>query len=75
MKLPPDLRPLLPRMLWMYQMGLILFWIHDRSEGQLRTQTLVERSAAMVARLIRLSPFPLLRPARKAIVELVQAVA
>jgi len=75
MKVPADLGPLLPRMLWMYQMGLILFWIYDRSEGQLRTASLVAKSAAMVARLIRLSAFPLLRPARKAIVELVETVA
>jgi AcrR family transcriptional regulator len=25
-----DLEPHLPRILWMYQMGLILFWIYDR---------------------------------------------
>jgi AcrR family transcriptional regulator len=75
MKVPGDLGPLLPRMLWMYQMGLILFWIYDRSEGQSRTRKLVEKSAAVVSKLIRLSGFPLLRPARKAIVELVEVVA
>src|SRR5215831_8261978 len=33
-KVPPDLKPHLPTLLWMYQMSLILFWIHDRSPGQ-----------------------------------------
>jgi len=74
-KLPSDLGPLLPRILWLYQMGLILFWIYDRSEGQERTRTLTARSGAMVSRLVRLSGFALLRPARKAVVELVQAVS
>src|SRR5690348_17601980 len=26
-KVPPDLAPHLPRLLWLYQLGLILFWI------------------------------------------------
>jgi AcrR family transcriptional regulator len=73
-KLPPDLGPLLPSMLWMYQMGVILFWIYDGSTGQKRTHTLIEKSAVMVTRLIRLSGFPLLRPARKAVVELVETI-
>ena len=74
-KLPADLAPLLPRILWMYQMGLILFWIYDRSEGQQRTQALLGHSASMVSRLIRLSGFPLLRPARRAVVQLVETVS
>ena len=56
-------------------MGLILFWIYDRSPGQERTRALAGRSAAMVSRLVRLAGFPLLRPARKAVVELVQIVS
>jgi len=74
-KLPADLAPLLPRILWMYQMGLILFWIYDRSEGQRKTHALLAHSASMVCRLIRLSGFPLLRPARKAVVQLVETVS
>jgi AcrR family transcriptional regulator len=73
-KIPADLSPWLPRILWMYQMGLILFWIYDRSEGQKRTHALLDNSASMVTRLIRLSGFPLLRPARKAVVQLVETV-
>jgi AcrR family transcriptional regulator len=75
MKLPADLAPILPRILWLYQMGLILFWIYDRSAEQKRTRALLKQSAVMVSRLIRLSGFPLLRPARKAVVELVETVA
>jgi hypothetical protein len=35
-----DLKEALPRLLWMYQMGLILYWIYDRSEGQRRSALL-----------------------------------
>jgi AcrR family transcriptional regulator len=73
-KLTPDLSPLLPQMLWMYQMGVVLFWIYDRSPGQRRTHALIEKSAGMVARLIKVSGFPLLRPVRKAVVELVRTI-
>src|SRR5579859_3985011 len=33
-KVPADLMPHLPRFLWLYQLGLILFWIYDRSEAR-----------------------------------------
>jgi AcrR family transcriptional regulator len=75
MKVTPDLAPLLPAILWMYQMGVILFWIYDRSPEQRRTYTLIEKSAGMVSRLIGVSGFPLLRPVRKAVVELVKTIA
>jgi AcrR family transcriptional regulator len=37
-RVPADLEPHLPRILWMYQMGIILFWIYDRSPAQGRTR-------------------------------------
>jgi len=70
-----DLEGLLPRILWMYQMGLILFWIHDRSPGQKRTHALLEQSAGAVAGLIKLSAFPLLRPVRRRVVTLIETMS
>ena len=69
-----DLGRHLPRILWMYQMGLILFWIYDRSEAQQRTRALVEKSLGIVVRLIKVSEFPLLRPVRRMVVDLVETV-
>ncbi|MBI2687899.1 MAG: TetR family transcriptional regulator [Acidobacteria bacterium] len=71
---PDDMAAHLPKVLWMYQMGLILFWMYDRSEGQQRTARLLEASARMVVALIKLSSLPLLRPARKTVLELVEIV-
>lgn len=73
-RIPPDLNVHLPRLLWMYQMGLILFWVYDRSPQQLRTRQLVDKSAAIVVRLIGFSGFPLLRPVRKSVVELLKTI-
>ena len=32
-KVDPELRPELPELLWLYEMGVVLFWVHDRSAG------------------------------------------
>jgi len=68
-----DLRPHLPRILWMYQMGLILFWTYDRSPAQARTRFLLDKSVALVTRLVKLASFPPLRPVRRMVVDLMGA--
>jgi hypothetical protein len=75
LRLPDDLRPYLPTLLWLYQMGLILFWIYDRSPGEARTEKLVEKSLGIVTGLLKLSKSPFLRPVRKAAIELLQSVS
>src|SRR5262249_10389121 len=52
-KVPKDLAPHLPRLLWLYQMGIILFWIYDRSPEQQKTRSLFDKSLGLVVRLIR----------------------
>jgi AcrR family transcriptional regulator len=73
-RVPTDLKPHLPRLLWLYQMGLLLFWVYDPSENQARTTQLVEKSLAIVVTLIKLSGLPFLSPVRKRVVELVLTV-
>ncbi|WP_307128865.1 TetR/AcrR family transcriptional regulator [Streptomyces sp. B1I3] len=58
----PELEESLPQLLWLMQMGLVLFWVHDRSEGAERSRRLVERTAPLAARAIALSRFRVLRP-------------
>jgi AcrR family transcriptional regulator len=70
-KLPRDLEAELPDLLWMYHMGIVLFWIHDRSAGRVRTWRLMERTVDLVARLIALSTLPLMGPVRKSVLRLV----
>ena len=74
-KVPSDLRAYLPTLLWMYQMSLILFWIHDRSPEQQRTRQLVEKSLTLVINLLKLSSLPLMGRIRKTIIELMRAIA
>ncbi|MET9799439.1 TetR family transcriptional regulator [Streptomyces sp. NPDC006368] len=58
----PELSDQLPHLMWLMQMGLVLFWVYDRTEGTERSRRLVERTAPLVARAIALSRFRLLRP-------------
>jgi AcrR family transcriptional regulator len=71
-KVDPGLAHELPELLWLYHLGVVLFWVHDRSPGNARTHLLVERTAAMVARLARLSRLPVLRPMGRQAVDLVR---
>jgi AcrR family transcriptional regulator len=72
--MPKDLAPYLPKLLWLYQMGLILFWIYDRSPGQIRTRQLRDKSFSLVMTALKLAGLPLLRPLRKKVVELLTTV-
>ena len=62
-----DIRAELPGLLWLYHMGITLFWIHDSSPGRRRTHRLVEVTVDVIVRLIVLSSNPLMRPFRKAV--------
>ncbi len=69
-KLPPTVAPYLGRLLWMYQMGLILFWVYDRSPGQERTMQVYEKTLKMLMATLKIAGFPLLRPIHRAAGEL-----
>ena len=57
-----DLRADLPELLWLYEMGIILYWVHDSSPGCERTYGLIERTVPVVEKLIGLAKLPVVRP-------------
>lgn len=69
---PKDLAPHMPKILWMYQLGLLLFWIYDPSKGQQRTRALVDKSLGLVLALLKMSNVPLMRPARRTVLDIVE---
>ena len=73
-KLPGNIQPYLPRLLWMYQMGLILFWVYDRSAGQRRTALLFEKTLKMILIALKIAGVPLLRPVHRLAGEVLEAV-
>ena len=74
-KIPSDLRPRLPYLLWLYQMALIMFWLYDRSPNQERTRKLFDKSLGLLTNLLRISSLPLMKPVRKTVLELVETAA
>jgi AcrR family transcriptional regulator len=74
MRIPRDLEPHLPGVLWLFQMGVIFFWVIDDSQNQTRTTRLLELASKSVASLIRVSALPLMRPLRKTALQLIGIV-
>jgi AcrR family transcriptional regulator len=60
-KINAALRRELPDLLWLLQMGLVLFWVHDTSPDQQRTRILITQSVPLVDRLIRMTRLPVIR--------------
>ncbi len=73
-RIPDDLKLHLSRVLWLYQMGLLLFWVYDSSPAQARTKQLFQKSLSIVVNLIKFSSLPLMRPVRKLATDLFEIV-
>jgi hypothetical protein len=66
---------MLPLVLWLYQMGILYFWIFDRSPGRLRTLEVIDETTDLIVKLLTLANLPLLRGSRKRILGLIKSVA
>lgn len=47
-----ELKPLLPKYLWFYLMGVILFWIYDKSKKSQRTFEFIDKTVPLIVWLI-----------------------
>jgi AcrR family transcriptional regulator len=73
-RIPKDLRAELPYLLWVYQMGIVLFWIHDPSPKHRRTYRLIDHTVDLLDKLIHLASNPLMRPLRKQALRLIDEI-
>lgn len=73
-KLAKALRAELPELLWLVQMGVVLFWVHDTSDGQQRTRALVRQAVPVIDRALRLTRIPGVRGLVDDVVGLVRAI-
>ncbi|HEV2953705.1 MAG TPA: TetR family transcriptional regulator [Candidatus Dormibacteraeota bacterium] len=71
---PADLATELPRLLWLYQMGILYFWILDPSPNRLRTLELIDETSDLIVRLLNLAGLPGLRKSRRRISALIQGM-
>lgn len=73
-RVPQDLEHHVADLLWMFQMGVIYFWITDDSHGQQRTDRLLTLGSKIIASLLKIAGLPLTRPLRKVVIELIETV-
>ncbi len=67
--LPPDLQKIVPMLLWAMHMGILLYFLYDRSPGQAKTRRLVDRGTALVMGVLKLAKLPLIKPVRKRVLD------
>ncbi|WBB56821.1 TetR family transcriptional regulator C-terminal domain-containing protein [Verrucosispora sp. WMMD573] len=73
-KIDAELRPQLPELLWLAYMGMVLFWVYDRSPGQTRTREPIDGAVPLVDRLVRLSRLRVLRPVTQQVISLIHTL-
>jgi len=73
-RVPEDIADVLPDLLWLYHMGVVLFWIHDTSPACDRSYRLVERSVGLVAGLVRTASNPLMKPLTRRALSLLEEI-
>jgi AcrR family transcriptional regulator len=73
-RIPSDVGEQLPLLLWLYQMGILYFWIFDRSPGRLRTLEVIDETTDLIVRLLSLANLAILRGSRQRILGLVKSI-
>ena len=73
-RLPADIAQMLPLVLWLYQMGILYFWIFDRSPGRLRTLEVIDETSELIVKLLSLANLPVLRRSRQRALKLIAGI-
>ena len=73
-RIPKDLKAELPYLLWVYSMGIVLFWIHDSSPKHRRTYRMIDHTVDLLNKLIHLASNPFMRPLRKQALRMVNEI-
>lgn len=73
-KVDPELREQLPELLWLGWMGVILYWVHDRSPDQVKTRQLIDGVVPLIDRLVALSRLRVLRPTLRQVIDLIRTL-
>jgi AcrR family transcriptional regulator len=74
LKIDPSFREELPELLWLYSMGIVLYWVHDSSPGCRKTYLLVERTVPLVKRMVSMSRLPGFRSVTRDLVGVIRDV-
>ncbi len=71
-KFPKDVEKLMPLALYAYHLGIMLYFLYDKSAGAQKTRRLCEGSADFIVKFISLSKFPLTKPLRGKVMRMLE---
>jgi AcrR family transcriptional regulator len=69
-----ELRAQLPELLWLYSLGIVLFWVHDTSPACAKTYRLIDATVPLVDRLVALSRLPVLRRTMREVIAIIREI-
>jgi AcrR family transcriptional regulator len=72
LRLDRALRDQLPELLWLYSLGVVLFWVHDTSPGCAKTYELIDRTVPLADRLVSMSRLPVLHSTLAEVLSIVE---
>lgn len=71
-KLDRELRAQLPELLWLYSLGIVLYWVHDTSPGCARTYQLIDRTVPLADRLVSLARLRVMRSTIREVMSVIE---
>lgn len=74
LKVSDEVRERLPQLLWLFHMGVVLFWVYDKSPDQERSKMLVDKAVPVIGQLVGLSRLPMLRGSAKELMQLMDSL-
>ncbi|WP_433330739.1 TetR/AcrR family transcriptional regulator [Spirillospora sp. CA-294931] len=74
LKIDEEFRKELPELLWLYSMGIVLYWVHDSSPGCRKTYLLVDRTVPLVNRMVSMSRIPGFKSVTRELVSIIREV-
>ena len=69
-----ELRAELPELLWLYSLGIVLFWVHDTSLKCAKTYRLIDATVPLADRLVSLARLPVLRSTMREVVAIIREI-
>jgi AcrR family transcriptional regulator len=69
-----ELRAELPELLWLYSMGIVLFWVYDTSAGCAKTYRLIDATVPLADRLVSMARLPVLRGTTRDVIALIREI-
>ena len=74
LNLKPEIAEYLPELMWLYQLGIIYYWISDTSKGYENTYKLINESLDLVFKLIKMSRLPFFKTILGSIFKIIKLI-